>query len=106
MRIGRIVDVSKKKQSSKRRRQRQPRPSRRDWLKIVGTWITTGMSIIATGMSILSYRRQADQLVPQRQAVELSGVTHHRVDAVGISVSVRVSQPVVTVVRVPVVWRA
>ena len=44
--------------------------------------------------------------LPQRQAVELSGVTHHRVDAIGISVSVRLSQPTVTVVRAPVVWRA
>ena len=54
---------------------------------------------------------------PQRQAVEQSGVTHHRVDAlagegvmvetVGISFSVpRVPDTGVTVVRAPVVWRA
>ena len=35
----------------------------------------------------------------------LSGVTH-RVDAGGISISFRLSQPTVTVVRAPVVWRA
>ena len=44
--------------------------------------------------------------LPQRQAVELSGVTHHRVDAGSVSWSFRLSQPTVTVVRAPVVWRA
>ena len=43
---------------------------------------------------------------PQRQAVELSGGTHHRLAASGIRVSVRVSQPTLTVVRAPVIWRA
>ena len=37
--------------------------------------------------------------LPPRQAVDLSGGTHHRVDAGGISFRFRVSQPTVTVVR-------
>ena len=36
---------------------------------------------------------------PQRQAVELSGGTHHRVDAGSVEFLFAVSQPTVTVVR-------
>ena len=43
---------------------------------------------------------------PQRQAVELSGGTHHRVDAGSVEWKFAVSQPTVTVVRAkaPVAW--
>ena len=44
--------------------------------------------------------------LPQRQAVELSGGTHHRVDAGSVSWSFQTTQPTVTVVRAPVVWLA
>ena len=45
--------------------------------------------------------------LPQRQAVELSGGTHHRVDAGSVEFVFTLSQPRVTVVRAkaPVAWR-
>ena len=38
--------------------------------------------------------------------VELSGGTHHRVDAGSVSWSFQTTQPTVTVVRAPVIWLA
>ena len=45
--------------------------------------------------------------LPQRQAVELSGGTHHRVDAGSVELVFTLSQPRVTVVpeKAPVAWR-
>ena len=86
-----------KKRARRRRQRSQPirhcsgGVSRREfWLSAIGTWIVTWFS----------------SPLPPRQAVDLSGGTHHRVDAGDISFSFRVSQPTVTVVRAPVVWRA
>ena len=88
------------------RRRRRPQPtrhrsgvSRREfWLCAVGTWIVTWFS---------SRPPRQDAGEPRTvNPVELSGGTHHRVDAGSVSWSFQTTQPTVTVVRAPVIWLA
>ena len=66
----------------------------------VGTGVVSGVVVSVFNKTWLT------PPLPQRQAVELSGGTHHRVDAGSVSWSFQTTQPTVTVVRAPVVWLA
>ena len=66
----------------------------------VFTWIVGMVAIVTNIKTWFTPPR------PQRQAVELSGGTHHSVDAGSVELKVALSQPTVTVVRAkaPVTW--
>ena len=67
---------------------------------VVGAFLIRQRSLIDDG-------GRAAGITPRTvNPVELSGGTHHRVDAGSVSWSFQTTQPTVTVVRAPVIWLA
>ena len=93
--------MSNDRQAMRRRcpRPRLPRPTAVGLSRRESLWLLVGGFLSAVVSIVTDIKTWFTPPPPQRQAVELSGGTHHRVDAGSVEFLFAVSQPTVTVVR-------